>query len=88
MILKQTPLRAVSVFVSPDIKSRDTVMEFMDRASALCVRTRGELASVLLFSREPPMLRFLAAAPEQPQKGLAQGAARGYDKGAAGPADI
>lgn len=50
---------------------RDTVLELMDRASALCARTRGELAGVL-FAREPPMLCFLAVTPERRREHIAE----------------
>lgn len=51
---------------------RDTGLELMDRASALCARTRGELAGVLLFSREPPMRCFLAVTPERRREHIAE----------------
>lgn len=51
---------------------RNTVLEFMDRASALCARTQGGLAGVLLFSREPPMLCFLAVEPRHRREHIAE----------------
>ncbi|MDO5138298.1 MAG: GNAT family N-acetyltransferase, partial [Oscillospiraceae bacterium] len=50
---------------------RDTVLEFMGREEALCVREDGEIMGVLLFSRKHNMICCLAVAPEHRRKGVA-----------------
>ena len=50
---------------------RDTVLEFMEREEAICVKDSGEIMGVLLFSRKHNMICCLAVAPEHRRKGVA-----------------
>lgn len=50
---------------------RQTVLRFMERSEALCVRESGTLAGVLLFSSRRNMICFLAVLPEFRRKGVA-----------------
>ena len=48
-----------------------TVLEFMEKKQALCVKLGGEIAGVLLFSRTHNMICCLAVSPEHRRKGIA-----------------
>ena len=50
---------------------RDTVLEFMGREEAVCVREDEEIMGVLLFSKKHNMICCLAVAPEHRRKGVA-----------------
>lgn len=50
---------------------RETVLRFMEKKQALCVRMEGEIAGVLLFSRGHNMICCLAVAPEYRRQGVA-----------------
>ena len=50
---------------------RQTVLKFMNRKQALCVRNGKTVAGVLLFSRSRNMICCLAVDPEHRKQGLA-----------------
>ncbi len=50
---------------------RQTVLKFMGKRQAVCVKVRGEIAGVLLFSRNRNMICCLAVSPEHRRKGIA-----------------
>jgi len=50
---------------------RDTVLRFMGKEQALCVKENGAVTGVLLFSAKHNMICCLAVAPEQRRKGIA-----------------
>ena len=50
---------------------RQTVLKFMGKRQALCVERQGEIAGVLLFSRNRNMICCLAVSPERRRQGLA-----------------
>lgn len=50
---------------------KQTVLKFMDRKQALCVRNGTAVAGVLLFSRSRNMICCLAVDPEHRKQGLA-----------------
>lgn len=51
---------------------RDTVLEFMSRRQAICVKEENEIAGVMLISREHNMICCLAVAPEFRRRGIAK----------------
>lgn len=48
-----------------------TVLKFMRKKQALCVKCKDEIAGVILFSRNHNMICCLAVAPEYRQGGIA-----------------
>ena len=50
---------------------QQTVLKFMNRKQALCVRNRETVVGVLLFSRSRNMICCLAVDPEHRKQGLA-----------------
>ena len=50
---------------------RQTVLKFMGKQQALCVKNGGGIAGVLLFSRNRNMICCLAVLPEHREKGIA-----------------
>ena len=50
---------------------KKTVLKFMDKKQALCVRSRETVVGVLLFSRSRNMICCLAVDPEHRKQGLA-----------------
>ena len=50
---------------------RQTVLKFMNKKQALCVRNRKTVVGVLLFSRNRNMICFLAVDPEHRKQGIA-----------------
>ncbi|MBR3494368.1 MAG: GNAT family N-acetyltransferase [Clostridia bacterium] len=50
---------------------RQTVLKFMLKKQALCIKARGEILGVLLFSRSRNMICCLAVAPEHRRRGAA-----------------
>ena len=50
---------------------KQTVLKFMDKKQALCVRNRKTVVGVLLFSRSKNMICCLAVDPEHRKQGLA-----------------
>ena len=48
-----------------------TVLRFMNKNQALCVKRDNEIAGVILFSRNHNMICCLAVAPEHRQNGIA-----------------
>ena len=50
---------------------KQTVLKFMNKKQALCVRNRKTVVGVLLFSRNRNMICFLAVDPEHRKQGLA-----------------
>ncbi len=50
---------------------RQTVLKFMGRRQALCVKDGGAVAGVLLFSRSRNMICCLAVSPEHRRRGIA-----------------
>lgn len=48
-----------------------TVLRFMEKRHALCVKDGGKIAAVLLFSRGHNMICCLAVSPEHRRRGLA-----------------
>ncbi|MCR4952293.1 MAG: GNAT family N-acetyltransferase [Solobacterium sp.] len=49
---------------------RETVLRFMQRQEALCVKENSEITGVILFSRKRNMICFLAVSPEHRRKGI------------------
>ena len=52
-------------------KHRQTVLKFMSKQQALCIRNRKTVVGVLLFSRSRNMICCLAVDPEHRRRGLA-----------------
>lgn len=50
---------------------KQTVLRFMDKKQALCVKSQREIIGVLLFSRSKNMICCLAVSPEHRKKGVA-----------------
>lgn len=50
---------------------RDTVLKFMDKKQALCVKNKEEIIGVLLFSRKRNMICCLAVHPAYRKQGIA-----------------
>ena len=50
---------------------QQTVLKFMNKKQALCVKENGRIAGVLLFSRNRNMICCLAVSPEHRRKGIA-----------------
>lgn len=50
---------------------RTTVLKFMDKRQAICVKEANEIAGVMLFSREHNMICCLAVSPEYRRCGIA-----------------
>lgn len=50
---------------------RETVLRFMEKRQALCVKKKGEVAGVLLFSRKRNMICCLAVDPGCRRQGAA-----------------
>lgn len=50
---------------------KQTVLKFMDKKQALCIRNRKTVVGVLLFSRSRNMICCLAVDPEHRKQGLA-----------------
>ena len=50
---------------------RQTVLRFIEKRQALCVKTDGRIQGVLLFSRNRNMICCLAVSPESRRKGIA-----------------
>ncbi len=50
---------------------RDTVLKFMDKKQALCVKNKEEIIGVLLFSRKRNMICCLAVQPAYRKQGIA-----------------
>ena len=50
---------------------RQTVLRFMEKRQALCVKTDDRIQGVLLFSRNRNMICCLAVSPESRRKGIA-----------------
>ena len=50
---------------------KQTVLKFMDKKQALCIRDHGTVVGVLLFSRSRNMICCLAVAPEYRRNGIA-----------------
>lgn len=53
------------------LEHRQTVLEFMEKRQAVCVRDNGEIIGVLLFSRKRNMICCLAVSPAHRRKGVA-----------------
>ncbi len=51
---------------------RNTVLEFIDKGSAICAKTGGIIAGTLLFSRENNMICFLAVDENYRRKHIAE----------------
>ena len=47
-----------------------TVLRFMNKKQALCIKCNGKIAGVILFSRNHNMICCLAVAPEYRQHGI------------------
>ena len=50
---------------------QQTVLKFMNKKQALCVKDNSEITGVILFSRNRNMICCLAVAPEYRQRGIA-----------------
>lgn len=50
---------------------KQTVLKFMSKKQALCVRNQGKVVGVLLFSRNRNMICCLAVDPEYRKQGIA-----------------
>ena len=55
------------------MEHRTTVLDFMERNDALCAKIGHQIVGVLLFSREDPMLCFLAVDPKCRRQHIAEG---------------
>ena len=53
------------------LEHRQTVLKFMEKRQAVCVRDNGEIIGVLLFSRKRNMICCLAVSPAHRRKGVA-----------------
>lgn len=53
------------------LEHRQTVLKFMEKRQAVCVRDNGEIIGVLLFSRNRNMICCLAVSPAHRRKGIA-----------------
>lgn len=51
---------------------RNTVLEFMNRESAICAKSCNKIVGTLLFSKENHMLCFLAVDPEYRRQHIAE----------------
>ncbi|MGM9589646.1 MAG: GNAT family N-acetyltransferase [Faecousia sp.] len=51
---------------------KNTVLDFMSRAAAICAKEQGEIVGTLLFSRENNMLCFLAVDVEHRRQHIAE----------------
>ncbi len=51
---------------------RSTVLEFMDKGSAICAKTGNRIVGTLLFSKETNMLCFLAVDAEYRRQHIAE----------------
>ena len=51
---------------------RNTVLDFMNRNSAICAKEKGKIVGVLLFSNESSELCFLAVATEWRRQHIAE----------------
>lgn len=51
---------------------KNTVLDFMDRASAICAKEQGEIVGTLLFSSETNVLCFLAVDAEHRRQHIAE----------------
>lgn len=51
---------------------RNTVLDFMNRNSAICAKEKGKIVGVLLFSNENNELCFLAVATEHRRQHIAE----------------
>lgn len=52
---------------------RQTVLRFMEKKQALCVKQDGEIVGILLFSRNRNMICCLAVSPAHRRNGVASG---------------
>ena len=50
---------------------RATVLKFMDKRQAICIKGENEIAGVMLFSRGHNMICYLAVSPEYRRRGVA-----------------
>lgn len=50
---------------------RATVLKFMDKRQAICIKDENEIAGVMLFSRGHNMICYLAVSPEYRRRGVA-----------------
>ncbi len=48
-----------------------TVLRFMEKKQAICVKNKNDIVGITLFSRGHNMICFLAVSPEQRRKGIA-----------------
>lgn len=51
---------------------KNTVLTFMSKESAICAKTKGKIVGTLLFSKENPMICFLAVDPEYRRQHIAE----------------
>ncbi len=51
---------------------KKTVLDFMDKGSAICAKTGNKIVGTLLFSKEANMLCFLAVDPEYRRQHIAE----------------
>ena len=51
---------------------KNTVLDFMGKAAAICAKEQGEIVGTLLFSRENNMLCFLAVDAEHRRQRIAE----------------
>ncbi|MGN0327205.1 MAG: GNAT family N-acetyltransferase [Lachnospiraceae bacterium] len=54
------------------IEHKNTVLDFMDRASAICAKEQGEIIGILLFSCENNEICFLAVDAEHRRQHVAE----------------
>ena len=50
---------------------RATVLKFMDKRQAICIKDENEIAGVMLFSRGHNMICYLVVSPEYRRRGVA-----------------
>ena len=53
------------------LEHRDTVLSFIDKRQAICVKEGANILGVLLFSRSHNMICYLAVSPDARRKGAA-----------------
>lgn len=52
-------------------ENRATVLKFMDKRQAICIKDENEIAGVMLFLRGHNMICYLAVSPEYRRRGVA-----------------
>ena len=71
-LVRQVSLNFPGLETERDLEEhRQTVLKFMEKRQALCVKSDDQIQGVLLFSRNRNMICCLAVSPESRRKGVA-----------------